>query len=369
MIFSFRSFSRSALARCSAVCAFLNDGQFLHPSAWQDKKKKKPYEEERTSRAGAGAVSCVDGRRALSSSSEISADLLWVRGGSGRWRCLDDGPPRLLLLLRLRLRVAERRSLPCRSSDGLRLMSSRAVFLRLGLRLRLGERERDEERALLDRRWLRRRGGDLERLSESEYLRLLAAGERDRLTSDPRGLSGDEVFLRRLFLRDIPLVPRSLDLERFRLSRYRGGDLRDGPLRRGGVLESRLLLPLREADRDRERDSESREPAEGERVGERPRRPPRRSGGTYRSRSPRYEPRRGGEEDRSRPRPYPRLRSSKARSPPRRPPRQLSPPRPPRKPRSRRSRSRMSASSRSRRSWFSRRMRASSAAFSASIFS
>jgi hypothetical protein len=66
---------------------------------------------------------------------------------------------------------------------------------RLGvrLRLRLGEREDDDRDGL---RRLVLRGGDLDRLIELEYLRLLGTGER-RLTSDSEPLSGEEEFRRR----------------------------------------------------------------------------------------------------------------------------------------------------------------------------
>lgn len=92
----------------------------------------------------------------------------------------------------VRLRVGDRLSLPRRLGEGLRLISSR-TGLRLGLRLR--DREGDDDGERLSRR-VSRRGGDLERLGESEYLRLLGAGERDLLLSDLLRLSGEDVFLR-----------------------------------------------------------------------------------------------------------------------------------------------------------------------------
>lgn len=86
---------------------------------------------------------------------------------------------------------------------------------RRGVRLRLRLGERDEE----DRAGLRRltlRGGDLDRLTELEYLRLLGMGER-LPASDSEPLTGELEFRRRA---PRPLGPsRSLDLERLRPSR------------------------------------------------------------------------------------------------------------------------------------------------------
>ena len=150
------------------------------------------------------AASCRDDR-GLSSSSEISACLLSRSRGEPERLRFFEGPgdvleslSLLLLLLllrlrrdflgrlgdadRLRLRVNDRLSRPRRLGDGLRLISSRAGRL-LGLRDLERDREDESDRERLKRR-LSLRVGDLERLSESEYLRLLRAGERDLLSSE-----------------------------------------------------------------------------------------------------------------------------------------------------------------------------------------
>lgn len=96
----------------------------------------------------------------------------------------------------LLLRVGDLLSLPRRSGERLRLMSSRTGRC---LGLRIGDREYGEDRARADRR--PPRSGDFEQLGEIEYLRLFGGGEADLLTSEALALSGEDVFLLRFSLR------------------------------------------------------------------------------------------------------------------------------------------------------------------------
>lgn len=171
-------------------------------------------------------------------------------------------------------------SRPRRFGVELWTIGSRAGRL-LGLRDRDGDRDDENDRDRLRRR-LSLRVGDLERLGESEYLRLLGAGERDLvLLSESEKLSGEDVLCLLRLPRLWGFLFRPDDRSRFL---YRGGD-RFTARCRGGLFDIRLSRRVRLlvslGDRERER---LRESTDIDRVGERPRRtssrPPRRPSGT-----------------------------------------------------------------------------------------